>query len=158
MLSSQNRGLYQWSLSLLYLQEKQGKNLISLPYTTATAVMRSDGTIWLEPEVLFSGPRQGNPNSVFHSALMVPLFLYHLMPLTKSGIKILSVVRFSLFCRISHWKSFIIAAFEFPQINYSKFSGKNYSYAYGLGLNHFIPDRVSIAHRWELVVHCPTLD
>uniref|UniRef100_A0A8C7Q7T6 Retinoid isomerohydrolase RPE65 n=1 Tax=Oncorhynchus mykiss TaxID=8022 RepID=A0A8C7Q7T6_ONCMY len=68
-----------------------GKNLISLPYTTATAVMRSDGTIWLEPEVLFSGPRQ---------------------------------------------------AFEFPQINYSKFSGKNYSYAYGLGLNHFIPDRI----------------
>ncbi|XP_071007560.1 retinal Mueller cells isomerohydrolase [Oncorhynchus clarkii lewisi] len=72
-------------------REKQGKNLISLPYTTATAVMRSDGTIWLEPEVLFSGPRQ---------------------------------------------------AFEFPQINYSKFSGKNYSYAYGLGLNHFIPDRI----------------
>ncbi|KAL1022412.1 hypothetical protein UPYG_G00026650 [Umbra pygmaea] len=72
-------------------KEAQGKNLISLPYTTATAVMRSDGTIWLEPEVLFSGPRQ---------------------------------------------------AFEFPQINYNKFSGKNYSYAYGLGLNHFIPDRI----------------
>uniref|UniRef100_A0A8K9USY5 Retinoid isomerohydrolase RPE65 n=1 Tax=Oncorhynchus mykiss TaxID=8022 RepID=A0A8K9USY5_ONCMY len=50
-------------------KEEQGKNLISLPYTTATAVMRSDGTIWLEPEVLFSGPRQA------------PLFLYHLMPL-----------------------------------------------------------------------------
>ncbi|KAG9350879.1 hypothetical protein JZ751_024768 [Albula glossodonta] len=72
-------------------REEQGKNLISLPYTTATAVMRSDGTIWLEPEVLFSGPRQ---------------------------------------------------AFEFPQINYSKFCGKNYTYAYGLGLNHFIPDRI----------------
>ncbi|KAJ8376448.1 hypothetical protein SKAU_G00070280 [Synaphobranchus kaupii] len=72
-------------------REEQGKNLISLPYTTATAVMRSDGTIWLEPEVLFSGPRQ---------------------------------------------------AFEFPQINYRKFSGKNYTYAYGLGLNHFIPDRI----------------
>lgn len=41
------------------LQEEQGKNLISLPYTTATAVMRNDGTIWLEPEVLFSAPRQG---------------------------------------------------------------------------------------------------
>lgn len=40
-------------------QEEQGKNLISLPYTTATATMRADGTIWLEPEVLFSGPRQG---------------------------------------------------------------------------------------------------
>ncbi|KAI1883310.1 hypothetical protein AGOR_G00243880 [Albula goreensis] len=72
-------------------REEQGKNLISLPYTTATAVMRSDGSVWLEPEVLFSGPRQ---------------------------------------------------AFEFPQINYSRCSGKNYTYAYGLGLNHFIPDRI----------------
>lgn len=41
------------------VQEEQGKNLVSLPYTTATATMHSDGTIWLEPEVLFSGPRQG---------------------------------------------------------------------------------------------------
>ncbi|XP_010883873.1 retinoid isomerohydrolase [Esox lucius] len=72
-------------------REEQGKNLICLPYTTATATMRSDGTIWLEPEVLFSGPRQ---------------------------------------------------AFEFPQINYQKHGGKNYSYAYALGLNHFIPDRI----------------
>lgn len=40
-------------------QEDQGKNLVSLSYTTATAVLHSDGTIWLEPEVLFSGPRQG---------------------------------------------------------------------------------------------------
>uniref|UniRef100_A0A8C7JRU2 Retinoid isomerohydrolase n=1 Tax=Oncorhynchus kisutch TaxID=8019 RepID=A0A8C7JRU2_ONCKI len=72
-------------------REEQGKNLICLPYTTATAVMRTDGTIWLEPEVLFSGPRQ---------------------------------------------------AFEFPQINYEKHGGKNYSYAYALGLNHFIPDRI----------------
>ncbi|KAG5847987.1 hypothetical protein ANANG_G00132090 [Anguilla anguilla] len=72
-------------------REEQGKNLISLPYTTATAVMRSDGTVWLEPEVLFSGPRQ---------------------------------------------------AFEFPQINYPRCSGKNYTYAYALGLNHFIPDRI----------------
>ncbi|XP_051509792.1 all-trans-retinyl ester 13-cis isomerohydrolase-like [Myxocyprinus asiaticus] len=31
-------------------REEQGKNLVSLPYTTATAVMCSDGTIWLEPE------------------------------------------------------------------------------------------------------------
>uniref|UniRef100_A0A8C2E2K2 Retinoid isomerohydrolase RPE65 n=1 Tax=Cyprinus carpio TaxID=7962 RepID=A0A8C2E2K2_CYPCA len=68
-----------------------GKNLVSLPYTTATAVMCSDGTVWLEPEVLFSGPRQ---------------------------------------------------AFEFPQINYKKYCGKNYTFAYGLGLNHFIPDRI----------------
>ncbi|KAM6962852.1 retinal Mueller cells isomerohydrolase-like [Aplochiton taeniatus] len=71
--------------------EDQGKNMVSLPYTTATAVLRSDGTVFLEPEVLFSGPRQ---------------------------------------------------AFEFPQINYSLCSGRNYSYAYGLGLNHFIPDRI----------------
>lgn len=34
------------------------------------------------------------------------------------------------------------SAFEFPQINYSKYRGKKYSFAYGLGLNHFIPDRV----------------
>uniref|UniRef100_A0A669E773 Retinoid isomerohydrolase RPE65 b n=1 Tax=Oreochromis niloticus TaxID=8128 RepID=A0A669E773_ORENI len=72
-------------------REDQGKNLVSLSYTTATAVLDSDGTIWLEPEVLFSGPRQ---------------------------------------------------AFEFPQINYSKCCGKKYSFAYGLGLNHFIPDRI----------------
>uniref|UniRef100_A0A3Q3WUK2 Retinoid isomerohydrolase n=1 Tax=Mola mola TaxID=94237 RepID=A0A3Q3WUK2_MOLML len=72
-------------------KEEQGKNLVSLPYTTATAVMHADGMIWLEPEVLFSGPRQ---------------------------------------------------AFEFPQINYEKYAGKNYTYAYGLGLNHFIPDRI----------------
>uniref|UniRef100_A0AAX7V7M4 Retinoid isomerohydrolase RPE65 n=1 Tax=Astatotilapia calliptera TaxID=8154 RepID=A0AAX7V7M4_ASTCA len=72
-------------------REDRGKNLVSLSYTTATAVLHSDGTIWLEPEVLFSGPRQ---------------------------------------------------AFEFPQINYSKCCGKKYSFAYGLGLNHFIPDRI----------------
>lgn len=34
------------------------------------------------------------------------------------------------------------AAFEFPQINYQKYGGKPYTYAYGLGLNHFVPDRV----------------
>uniref|UniRef100_A0AAY3ZV45 Retinoid isomerohydrolase n=1 Tax=Denticeps clupeoides TaxID=299321 RepID=A0AAY3ZV45_9TELE len=72
-------------------KEEQGKNLVSLPYTTATAVMGADDTIWLEPEVLFSGPRQ---------------------------------------------------AFEFPQINYKKNNGKNYTYAYALGLNNFIPDRI----------------
>ncbi|KAI3368489.1 hypothetical protein L3Q82_025505, partial [Scortum barcoo] len=72
-------------------REEQGKNLVSLPYSTATAVLHRDGTIWLEPEVLFSGPRQ---------------------------------------------------AFEFPQINYSLCRGKKYSFAYGLGLNHFIPDRI----------------
>ncbi|KAF7651197.1 hypothetical protein LDENG_00114300 [Lucifuga dentata] len=72
-------------------REEQGKNLVSLPYTTATAVLLRDGTIWLEPEVLFSGPRQ---------------------------------------------------AFEFPQINYARCCGKKYSFAYGLGLNHFIPDRI----------------
>ncbi|KAJ8791180.1 hypothetical protein J1605_020743 [Eschrichtius robustus] len=67
-----------------------GKNLVTLPNTTATAILCSDETIWLEPEVLFSGPRQ---------------------------------------------------AFEFPQINYQKYGGKPYTYAYGLGLNHFVPDR-----------------
>ncbi|XP_036433952.1 retinal Mueller cells isomerohydrolase [Colossoma macropomum] len=81
----------RYVLPLDIYREEPGKNLISLPYTTATAVMRSDGTIWLEPEVLFSGPQQ---------------------------------------------------AFEFPQINYSKHSGKDYTFAYGLGLNHFIPDRI----------------
>ncbi|ETE71370.1 Retinoid isomerohydrolase, partial [Ophiophagus hannah] len=68
-----------------------GKNLITLPNTTATAILHSDDTIWLDPEVIFSGPRQ---------------------------------------------------AFEFPQINYAKYSGKPYTYAYGLGLNHFVPDRL----------------
>uniref|UniRef100_A0AAX7SLR5 Retinoid isomerohydrolase n=1 Tax=Astatotilapia calliptera TaxID=8154 RepID=A0AAX7SLR5_ASTCA len=33
-------------------------------------------------------------------------------------------------------------AFEFPQINYKRYGGKNYTYAYALGLNHFIPDRI----------------
>uniref|UniRef100_A0A4W3GF06 Retinoid isomerohydrolase n=1 Tax=Callorhinchus milii TaxID=7868 RepID=A0A4W3GF06_CALMI len=70
---------------------EHGKNLISLNTTTATATVRSDGTVWLEPEILYSGPRQ---------------------------------------------------AFEFPQINYQKYSGKDYNYAYGLGLNHFVPDRI----------------
>uniref|UniRef100_A0A665TFV3 Retinoid isomerohydrolase RPE65 b n=1 Tax=Echeneis naucrates TaxID=173247 RepID=A0A665TFV3_ECHNA len=72
-------------------REEQGRNLVSLSYTTATAVLHRDGTIWLEPEVLYSCPRQ---------------------------------------------------AFEFPQINYSLCRGKKYSFAYGLGLNHFIPDRI----------------
>uniref|UniRef100_A0A8C2TRJ4 Retinoid isomerohydrolase n=1 Tax=Coturnix japonica TaxID=93934 RepID=A0A8C2TRJ4_COTJA len=68
-----------------------GKNLVTLPYTTATATLRSDETVWLEPEVIFSGPRH---------------------------------------------------AFEFPQINYKKYGGKPYTYTYGLGLNHFVPDRL----------------
>lgn len=46
------------------MQEEQGKNLVSLPYTTATAVMHADGMIWLEPEVLFSGPRQGSNTTI----------------------------------------------------------------------------------------------
>ncbi|XP_077390144.1 retinal Mueller cells isomerohydrolase-like isoform X2 [Festucalex cinctus] len=71
--------------------EEQGKNLVSLPYTTATAALHSDGTVWLEPEVLFSKPRQ---------------------------------------------------AFEFPQINYAQCRGRKYSFTYGLGLNHFIPDKI----------------
>ncbi|KFQ79873.1 Retinoid isomerohydrolase, partial [Phaethon lepturus] len=72
-------------------QSDTGKNLVTLPYTTATATLRSDETIWLEPEVIFSGPRH---------------------------------------------------AFEFPHINYKKYCGKPYTYAYGLGLNHFVPDRL----------------
>lgn len=35
-------------------------------------------------------------------------------------------------------------AFEFPQINYKRNNGRNYTYAYALGLNHFIPDRASV--------------
>uniref|UniRef100_A0A4W4EMB4 Retinoid isomerohydrolase RPE65 n=1 Tax=Electrophorus electricus TaxID=8005 RepID=A0A4W4EMB4_ELEEL len=81
----------RYVLPLDIYREEPGKNMISLPYTTATAVMGSEGTVWLEPEVLFSAPRQ---------------------------------------------------AFEFPQINYRKHSGKDYTFAYGLGLNHFIPDRI----------------
>jgi len=42
---------------------------------------------------------------------------------------------------------FFIAAFEFPQINYKKYGGKPYTYTYGLGLNHFVPDRVTISER-----------
>lgn len=43
----------------------------------------------------------------------------------------------------------ILTAFEFPQINYHAHGGRDYTYAYGLGLNHFIPDRVSalVHHR-----------
>lgn len=37
---------------------------------------------------------------------------------------------------------FCFKAFEFPQINYQKCGGKPYTYAYGLGLNHFVPDKV----------------
>ncbi|XP_066499980.1 retinal Mueller cells isomerohydrolase-like isoform X2 [Hoplias malabaricus] len=81
----------RYVLPLDVYRVEPGKNLISLAYTTATAVMRSDGTVWLDPEVLFSGPRQ---------------------------------------------------AFEFPQINYRKHNGKDYTFVYGLGLNHFIPDRI----------------
>ncbi|RXM28794.1 Retinoid isomerohydrolase [Acipenser ruthenus] len=42
------------------------------------------------------------------------------------------------------WKGYIVfnVTFEFPQINYKKFSMKKYTYAYALGLNHFIPDRI----------------
>lgn len=50
-----------------------------------------------------------------------------------------------------------ITAFEFPQINYSQCCGKKYSFAYGLGLNHFIPDRVgtpllSTVCRWKQIL------
>uniref|UniRef100_A0A8C1D3I5 Uncharacterized protein n=1 Tax=Cyprinus carpio carpio TaxID=630221 RepID=A0A8C1D3I5_CYPCA len=37
-----------------------------------------------------------------------------------------------------------VSAFEFPQINYKKYCGKNYTFAYGLGLNHFVPDRLNV--------------
>lgn len=43
-------------------QADTGKNLITLANTTATATLHSDETIWLEPEVIFSGPRQGKIN------------------------------------------------------------------------------------------------
>lgn len=39
---------------------------------------------------------------------------------------------------------FYVTAFEFPQINYKKFNGKDYTFAYGLGLNHFVPDKVKL--------------
>ncbi len=105
------------------LQEEQGKNLVSLPYTTATATMRADGTIWLEPEVLFSGPRQGTTNLIHIWSKI--LKLSWTLKLTM------------MFCHV-----FNLKAFEFPQINYRMNNGKNYTYAYALGLNHFIPDRV----------------
>lgn len=44
-------------------------------------------------------------------------------------------------------------AFEFPQINYKMNNGKNYTYAYALGLNHFIPDRVWIIS-WSVFHKC----
>ncbi|XP_043855746.1 retinoid isomerohydrolase isoform X5 [Dromiciops gliroides] len=81
----------RYVLPLTINKADTGKNLVSLPNTTAAAILCSDETVWLEPEVLFSGPRQ---------------------------------------------------AFEFPQINYQKYGGKPYMYAYGLGLNHFVPDRL----------------
>ena len=57
------------------MQEEQGKNLVSLPYTTATAVMHSDGMVFLEPEVLFSGPRQGDSTPVWtHVFLLGGIF------------------------------------------------------------------------------------
>ncbi len=109
------------------LQEEQGKNLVSLPYTTATATMRADGTIWLEPEVLFSGPRQGTTK------------LIHILDtLWFKILKLSWTLKLTvMFCHV-----FNLKAFEFPQINYRMNNGKNYTYAYALGLNHFIPDRV----------------
>uniref|UniRef100_A0A8D3E3S3 Retinoid isomerohydrolase n=1 Tax=Scophthalmus maximus TaxID=52904 RepID=A0A8D3E3S3_SCOMX len=44
-------------------------------------------------------------------------------------------------CRV-YFVFLLSPSFEFPQINYSRFAGKNYTYTYGLGLNHFIPDRI----------------
>lgn len=92
----------------LHLEEAEfGKNLVRVQHTTATATLRHDGTVWLEPEVLFSGPRQ---------------------------------------------------AFDFPQINYKRCNGKNYTYAYGLGLNHFVPDKIyklNVKTKQMLVWHTP---
>lgn len=104
-------------------QADTGKNLVTLPYTTATATLRSDETIWLEPEVIFSGPRHGKMTALSHRAAQVP-----------SAIHVLLILMQIL----------IFAAFEFPQINYKKYGGKPYTYTYGLGLNHFVPDRVTI--------------
>lgn len=59
-----------FSISLGYFclsQADTGKNLVTLPYTTATATLRSDETIWLEPEVIFSGPRHGKVKAPSHS-------------------------------------------------------------------------------------------
>nr|AFZ78092.1 retinoid isomerohydrolase [Petromyzon marinus] len=81
----------RYVLPINFDEEEYGKNLVRLGDTTATATLRNDGTIWLEPEVLFSGPRQ---------------------------------------------------AFEFPRINYEKNNGRDYTFAYGLGLNHFVPDKI----------------
>jgi len=44
-----------------------------------------------------------------------------------------------------------LKAFEFPQINYKMNNAKNYTYAYGLGLNHFVPDRVGIITHLGLI-------
>ncbi|XP_007480468.2 retinoid isomerohydrolase isoform X2 [Monodelphis domestica] len=49
----------RYVLPLAINKADTGKNLVSLPNTTAAAILCSDETIWLEPEVLFSGPRQG---------------------------------------------------------------------------------------------------
>lgn len=51
--------LFLKSCCFSLFQADTGKNLVTLPYTTATATLHSDETIWLEPEILFSGARQG---------------------------------------------------------------------------------------------------
>ncbi|XP_038959208.1 retinoid isomerohydrolase isoform X2 [Rattus norvegicus] len=97
-----------------------GRNLVTLPHTTATAILCSDETIWLEPEVLFSGPRQGK---ISREKLRRESMIY------------LKILNFPV-------PVFCLKAFEFPQINYQKCGGKPYTYAYGLGLNHFVPDKL----------------
>ncbi len=83
------------------LQEEQGKNLVSLPYTTATATMRADGTIWLEPEVLFSGPRQGTTNliHILDTLLSKILKLSWTLKLTVMFCLVFSISKLSSFLR-----------------------------------------------------------
>lgn len=58
--------------------------------------------------------------------------------------KKLNLVRHAKSVSGSHVVSVCVSAFEFPQIHYTRCRGKKYSFAYGLGLNHFIPDRVPV--------------
>lgn len=65
-------------------QADTGKNLVTLPYTTATATLRSDETIWLEPEVIFSGPRHGTMTPQLPQITAAQVLPAHRVPLILS--------------------------------------------------------------------------
>uniref|UniRef100_A0A8C2HDG7 Retinoid isomerohydrolase RPE65 n=1 Tax=Cyprinus carpio TaxID=7962 RepID=A0A8C2HDG7_CYPCA len=111
------------------------------------SVMCSDGTVWLEPEVLFSGPRQGEYSapSLFgncHKYSRVIIIIFYSFIFNYYCIDIQYSKKKNRLKVFPLRGCVCVSAFEFPQINYKKYCGKNYTFAYGLGLNHFIPDRI----------------